>query len=246
MKVEAWFYNARVGRRQSQLDKELRAILSKGPAVLALCEVIGYRLPSVQGYQMIRDTSEPGRANLAAYVRVDLDVTRIRWIDCHETWSKPKGPGRHWPRRILTFFAGEMQLTVVHQPPRWVDNEYPAQKEGLAKLTHLMAPWTRGTWAKKTREQRETARQRPRAAIGDYNRTGEDSGPGPAVLAEQVDGRVVPGGRIDCAVLSGQIEVLEVTRPDRVAGVEFKSDHPHALRLVLEVPREWINPKETS
>jgi len=244
VREDVWFYNLRVGRAHAQVEREVHAILSTGAAVLGLSEAIGYRLPDVDGYRLVRDTSTPGRANLAAYVRDDLPVTGIKWIPCRQTWKRPKGPGRHWPREILGFFAAGVQVTVGHAPPRWVDNELVAQREHLRKIISRMAPWRRPSWSEKTRRQRGTARQRPRVAILDANRTALDSGPGPAALARAIKGLVVPGNRIDVAVVRGRVEILAWSRPSSVAGVVLRSDHPHALRVELKIPHKWLTLKE--
>lgn len=239
-KYPVWFYNLREGRALDQVTREIRAILTQNPAVLGLCEAVGYRLPELPGYHLIRDTSTPGRANVAAYVHATLPVTRIRWTDCDVTWKRPKHPGVHPARSILTFHAGGVQQTVHHQPPRYVDHEITGQVEGNQRLTTLMAPWTRDTWGRKTPQQRTAARERPRVVIMDANRTGHDGGPGPAVLARAVQGRLVPDHVIDVGVVRGQIKIKGWTRPSRVAGVQLKSDHPHALALDLRVPRKWL------
>lgn len=242
-KYPVWFYNLRVGRDPHQVNLETLAILSTKPAVLGLCEAVGYRLPDPAGYHLIRDTSRPGRANIAAYVRTDLPLTHVHWTDCDTTWTRPNGGGQHPARSILTLRAAGIQNTVHHQPPRWVDNEIKGQVEGNQKLTHIMAPWTRDTWAKKTPEQRATSRQRPRIVTMDANRTGQDNGPSPAVLARAVQGRLVPLNRIDVAIVAGQAKVNNWSRPSRVAGVQLKSDHPHALQLDIRIHPKWL--KET-
>lgn len=241
---DIWSYNTGPSRPDRQVADEIRAILSTGPGVLGLNEVVGNRLPDVDGYQLLRDTSSRSRANVAAYVRDDLPVTHVRWDDLHQTWTGPKTGTRHDPRSFLSFHAARIPVTIAHQAPRWTDNEYPAQWEGLDTLTRRLAPWTaKRAWAKKRPKARRVARRRPRLALGDMNRTGRDTGPSPAILAQRIGGRLVEPRRIDTAVVrhatGSQVRLVR-----KVAGIKLGTDHPGALRFTLTVPTRWTRPKE--
>src|SRR5690349_5574597 len=96
--LSGWFYNIGPGRDHDVVTDEILAILATNPPVLAGCEAIGYQLPWVQGYTLIRDRSTRSRANIFAYVRNDLTPGRKRWFDLKETWRRTKHPGLHEPR----------------------------------------------------------------------------------------------------------------------------------------------------
>lgn len=239
-KFPVWYYNLEVSRNAEQVARELRAILSIKPAVLGVCEAVGYRLPAFPGYRLVRDISRPGRANVAAYVATAYPIRHIRWTDLEQTWERPKHPGIHPARSVLTMLVAGVQVTVHHQPPRFTNNEIRSQEEGNDALIEIMAPWTRATWNAKTQAQREHGRQRPRLTVEDANRTARDGGPSPAVVARAVKGRVTPETRIDCAITTGQIKVDNWAIVGIVAGVRLQSDHKHALQLDTRVPREWL------
>jgi hypothetical protein len=233
-----WYYNLRVGRDRHQVEREVRAILSTRPALAGFSEAIGYPLPEIAGYWKLRDTSTPGRANVAAYVRIDFPVRGIEWTDCEETWTRPKHGGRHWARSILSFRMARVPAIVGHQPPRFTDNVTAAQLEGIRKMAALMSPEPRVK--KVTKAARKKARQRPRLALADFNRRASEPGPGPRTLARLIGGRVVPRRRIDALVYRGQVRVLWFRRPTKVAGVQLRSDHSNALYVRLWIPRRWL------
>ena len=220
-------------------DREIRALLADHPAILALSEAIGYRLPGVKGYRRLRDASRPGRANIAAYVRDDLPVTRVRWHDMRRTWPRTEHPGTHPARSWLEFRAGEVQVLVGHQPPK-LPQSIPfanfivteGQMEGIRLLQRRMAPWRRNIFWNKLVLRRTKAR--PRIALADWNRRPGEDGWGPSRLAELIDGNVV-GGRIDCAVVRNLVCVSAEYRA-MFAGVRLGSDHKEAFTFAA-VPR---------
>ena len=219
---------------------EIRALLEGGPHLLGLCECAGNSLPGVGGYKLIRDTSRPGRENIAAYVSIDVvaPLEDVRWHDCEETWTKtnPGATGQHWPRSWLEFRLNGMQIIVGHQPPKGTDNVKASQQEGIDLLVRRMAPWTRDDWAEKTDEQKDKAYALPRVALADYNRGPNEDGPGPRQLVNKIDGWQL-GQQIDAAVCrGGDCSPKDAKYVHEVKGVTLGSDHHDALiaRVLLE------------
>lgn len=227
-----WLYNlatltTRRARGQTdpeaQVTAELRAILATGPAVLGLNEAVGHELPQVPGYRLLRDRSTESRANIAAYQRSDLPLTRVRWHDLRATWSRTQHPGQHPPRSFVSFRTGRCRTVVAHQAPKGTDNTVAAQEEGIAVLTTLLDVEPVG---------------RPALVLMDANRRRGETGPGPTALADRVGGQVV-GDRIDCCVVTGDVAVEDVEYVAQVGEVRLRSDHPHALRLTLTADQRW-------
>jgi hypothetical protein len=224
------FYNVDNNRDPAQVNKELRALLDGGPAVLGLCETTGLSLPSVDGYRIVRDRSRPGRDNISAYVDLDLDLSDVKWFDLKQTWSNPNQPGQHWPRSILEFRAGRLRVWVAHAPPRYTDNETGSQREHVDKLVARMAPWTTDGWE----GDKASAKQTARVCLWDANRKKGEGDHGPDSLDRRCDG-ATSGAKIDCGswrggdVKQGQ----DVSYPTTVDGVKLKSDHGHAFRFEL-------------
>lgn len=236
----AKFYNLRVGRPQVQVAREVVALLRYRPAVLGLCEAVGYDLPRLDGYRLTRDTSTPARANIAAYVAVDL-ARREQWHDCRETWSRTEHPGTHPPRSWLEVRVGGCQFLIGHQPPKGTDNTLRAQQEGIALCEGRMAPWLRDGWEERTEREKAAAKECPRVALADWNRGPQERGPGPKALADSIGGW--PAGRfIDAAVARGRdLSLREASYQDTCASVPLRSDHPWgALVLKVDVAGEWL------
>lgn len=228
------FYNLDNHRPPGQVADEIRAMLSMRPAVLGLCEAT-YNLVGVAGYLLLRDTSTPGRANVAAYVKTTLEVDAIQWHDLEQTWTRtnPGATGQHPPRSILEFRAGAMQVLVAHQPPKGTDNVKPSQQEGIDKLTARMAPWTRDDWTDRPADDKRDAKAQARVVIWDANRTPYESGPGPTMLASKIGGDPV-GSHIDGAVIrAGRAKMVRY--PSQVDGVQLCSDHGCAFTFVYEI-----------
>lgn len=219
-----WFYNLgtpteRDAGYQSavrQVSRELAAIASTGAALIAVAEAIGYRLPRLDGHVLVRDTSTPGRANVALYVRRDLLLRRIKWHDQRETWGRTQHPGQHPARSILSCRVNHALVIVDHQPPKGTDNVLASQQESLNTVARIARrPWNRLLAC---------------LVLTDANRTPSEpsSVPGPRQLAKRIAGQV-HGDRIDCLVTRG-LDVDHLAYVHRVAGVLLKSDHRHALR----------------
>jgi len=228
------FYNLDNGRSNDQMAREVRALLTgPRPAVLGLCEAVGYNLPGVDGWRVYRDTSSKSRANIAAYVKNSLEVHSVQWHDLTETWTRTQYPGTHEPRSILEFRAGPLQVLVAHQPPKGTDNTKAAQQEGIDKLTSRMAPWTRADWEGRSEADKDEAVAAPRVVLWDANRKPGESGPGPTSLAGRIDGAPV-GSRIDGAVIRAAA-ALSYAYPDQVDGCDLCSDHGCAFTFKMEV-----------
>lgn len=232
-----WEYNLAPGRDARALE-EVDAILDTNPAVVVFTEAIGYQLPDRKHHQLVRDRSKPGRANIAMYVHNDLPVTRVNWVDLHQTWARTQHPGTHDPRSFLDVRAGRLQLIGAHQPPKGTSNVVRSQQEGVDTLVDLMTPWRRKGWD----GDAAAARVKPRAVLMDANRRADEAGPGPAEVARRIGGETVAPG-IDTAVVRGG-HVSDVRQVRKVAGLELQSDHDHALRLTWTVPEIWTHTKE--
>lgn len=232
------FYNIRVGRNGGVVAKEIRALLDDPDLIaLGLVEAVGYLLPHVPGWHLIRDRSTPGRANVAAYTRIK--PTHIQWHDHKFTWKRTKHPGQHPPRSTLEFRLGRLQMLVCHQPPSPHINEQ-AQAEGIRILTREMAPWTRDekVWERLSRNIRFVSKARPRVVVGDFNRAPRGPGPSPLRLAENING-IVLGWHIDCAVVR-KVTWGQVRYFTKVNGVELGTDHPHgAFEFFIGYAERW-------
>lgn len=229
------FYNLRVGRPAGQVEKEIRAILNEWrPAILGLCEALGYDLPGVQDYVKIRDASSKSRENIAAYVKASLDgPDKIQWHDMEETWSRTERPGTHEARSWLEFRAGKLQALIGHQPPKGTDNTKAAQSEGIELCKKRMAPWTRADWSERSEEDKADAKAQARIALADWNRKPGEEGPGPTQLAEKIGGYTI-GKKIDGAV-ARQAELVSSSYPEWAGSVDLCSDHLCAFSCKVSV-----------
>lgn len=194
---------------------EIRALLADSPAVLGLQEVIGYDLPEVPGYRLIRDTSRPGRANIAAYVREGLGRVSVTWRDGRETWRRTEHEGQHPARSYLGLGFGTTGVVVGHQaPPTRYHDTGAARREGVKIVRDLLAPYDRG------------------AVLWDANARAGDGGPGPDLLAQLLGGWVAGDG-IDNVVGKGARRIASAYFRS-VNGVRLNTDHVRgAFRVVL-------------
>ena len=230
------FYNIDNGRPPDQVAKELRALLGARPAILGLCETTNIKLPGVDDYRLLRDTSKPGRDNIAAYVKASLEVSDVKWWDMKQTWSRTEYEGTHPPRSILEFRAGRLRVWVAHQPPKGTDNTKAAQQESIDKLEARMAPWTRDDWSTRTSADKKAAKAQPRVLLWDANRKPDEDGPGPKMLGQRIDGGTA-GHRIDCSTgRGGDVETVSNVRyVDKIGGVTLRSDHGSAFLFDLSI-----------
>lgn len=227
------FYNLDNNRDPAQVNKEVNAILDARPALFAVCEAVGYDLPNRNGYTKVRDRSTKSRANVAAYVETSAFGGDIAWHDLTETWSRtnPGATGQHEPRSFPTFKVGAMQAVVHHQPPKQCDNAQAAQQEGIDALAAVMTPKPDASAHQK---------KRPRLVVADFNLRKNEPGPGPTMLATDIDGAVA-GSKIDAAVYRGECVISDVGYPSKFNGVALKSDHGHALRFTLAADADyWV------
>lgn len=212
-----WGYNLRVGRRQKQVDGEIRAMLKRKPMYLALCEAITYDLPEVEGYSLMHDRSTKSRGNLARYVRDDVAPRHDgEWVDLTVEWKRTDHPGMHEPRSIYhEVLRNGVRMVVTHAPqkPNRKTDTRPARAEWVSAMKNLAARW-----------------RRPFILIGDWNGTGAEE-TSATVIAESLKGTVV-GTRIDAAVVKG-LYPTAATYPQQVGGVALLSDHKHALKFTV-------------
>lgn len=133
------------------VGRELRAIANNvnrdpdrpHPKVIGLCEAIGHRLPTLDGYgDAYRSLKTRGRANLALYVRDGLDVA-VRWHDLARTWPRTETTGTHPARSILEARVEDWTVIVGHAPPLGRGTA-AAREEWLAAMVELLGD-DRGT-----------------------------------------------------------------------------------------------------
>jgi hypothetical protein len=201
------------------------------------CEVIGDKLQPVPGWQMVRDTTRPGRANLVAYVREDCELSRSWWIDHRTTWTRTEGPeprGQHPARSSLVLAVGEAQVVGAHQVPLGTDHTPSGQLELVQALHLVMAPWKRPRVREAAPElQLEAMKARPRVLLWDDNSHG-DLGLGSDYLGPKI-GAQRHGDAID-NMLARHVPVEAVEYVRHAGGVELATDHPRGA-LVVTLPR---------
>lgn len=232
--ARAVFYNLappspRRGARE--VTRELSALAGEyRPRVLGACEAIGYGELAIPGYQLVRDRSRAGRANLLAFVREDCNLRRHWWLDLHQTWTRTERKGTHPARSVLVLGVGHVQVLVHHAPPKHTDNTYAAQLEAVRRIAAVMAPWKSPEHSHTWRDPataKAASMDRPRLCLADWNRLRSERGPGPTYVASAIAGTVHgatrrPGdGSVSRSMPKAMGEY--VTHAD---GVELGTDHP--------------------
>lgn len=229
VREQAFFYNLDNYRDNKIVRREILALLSLRPAFLDLVECIGNRLPDVTGYRLIEDQSTKSRANIASYVRSDIPVSGIRWLDLQGTWPRTEAPGTHEPRSFLHFRAGKMQRIVAHQAPRNALGWRALQVEGMEAITAAMKPYP--NWF---------SRHRPRLLTWDANATLLSPYPNPIHLAAAIGGRVVRTRSVDNAVYRGDVEVIHDGNLFTINNVKLQSDHHKAIAYGFQLRAHWL------
>lgn len=215
-----WAYNLDNGRPDDLVNLEIAHILDTRPLILGGVEATGLDAMRHPDYRLIRDRSTKSRANILAYIHRGARFSHGGWLDLHGTWPRTEGPGIHEARSFPWFWVNGLKVVVVHYPPNNAKGRNRLQEECNLALAEL----------------------RPDIAVGDFNGRKGDPGIGkPDALAHELGGRVV-GDRIDCAVVRGTVRVSRVAYPDRAGQlftkVQLRSDHQHAFRFRLDLPKE--------
>lgn len=208
---------------QAQVDQEIRAQLALGPKVAGYVETIGWRLPRVPGYTLIRDTSRPGRSDVAAYVSKAAKLTRIRWHDLTDTWGKtnPGAAGQHAARSFLSFRADGVKEVVAHlAPPHTGAAGIAAQRQEYAAIARVV----------NGRLQGARFLHRPAVILGDYNPNATEHGA--LTLAQMIHGQAANTTRADNVVVRGLV-VHGLHYLTHIGGLQMNSDHGSYLRLTL-------------
>lgn len=231
------FMNIAPSRSHQQVHRELCAI-AEGCTVVGLVEAIGYpdEILSVPGFRLIRDRSNPSRANVAALVRKGHKVRGIRWWDMRRTWPRTEHGGRHEPRSFLTFLVDTTMVGVYHAPPA-VAGDY-VQAEGIDALIQHFQPRT-GSGVRARLATRRNAR--PVVIVMDSN---DHGGKTQARLAKAIGGQVV-GARIDCAVVRNAVPG-PATYASTVHGVPLLTDHVGRLAFDVTVPDTYLRKPRTT
>lgn len=234
-RVEETFvvYNFDNNRPEHILRAELTALLTTyRPLVLGGLEA--YDAMPIKGYRLVTFKSNKSRANIAAYVRDDLQVHSHIWHDLRRTWPRTQGPGTHEPRSILSLRvtgAGldRAQVVVTHAPPKNATRQ--AIREHERALRRICAPWTRRVqWTLRTKKSRQRARNRQRIVLMDGNDPGRTNTM-PVRLSVAMRG-VLAVHTVDTAVLRN-IVVRAAHHIESIANagttIRLDSDHKRAL-----------------
>lgn len=179
--------------------------LRRRPKVFGVVEAIGRRLPDLERYTLIRDTSTLSRANVALYVRKGLKVGSVRWIDHQRDWKRPLHPGMHEPRSTLVVTVEQWSIVVAHAP-QVGDPMKAARAEWLDIEAHLLAAANR-SW--------------PVLLLSDSNALWDE-------LRDRVAGTVMEGTPIESAHARHAVLRRVRVKPS-VGGVPMLSDHKRCL-----------------
>jgi hypothetical protein len=208
--MRVWFLNLGPGSTTTnrEADADIEAILHSRPALALGVESVdkGPLPPAPKGYVKIRDTSNPGRANIFAYVHDPDGEVKEKWTDCTTEFPRAEHPhlGMHPARSILQFPFQGQQIVVAHKPPLW-KGAGKARWEHDQKVARIMKP--------------DKAPDRGRLLFWDCN--GME---GAQALARRVDGWLV-GEHIDNAVVR-KVNIVEHGYREGVGGHHFATDHP--------------------
>lgn len=238
-------YNLEEGRPMLEVIAEVLALLSPDrpnrPMILALVECVGYPLPHVDGYRVLRNRLTESAANVAAYVHESIPVSRVRWRRMNRTWRRVKRTGVHPPRTILKFRAAAkwwqratgVRVAVAHHPQDDGANTGPARLEHLEALANFLTPWRRARWWRLLPAKvRDREARRPRVVLWDSNG-------GAPTLANMTGGQIVALG-VDGAVLRGPRTHGVALKAVRFVGDRpLRSDHGRAVRFLLYFPTRW-------
>lgn len=202
---------------QEQVNNEIRAQLeSEKPKVAGYVEAIGWHLPRVPGYRLLRDISTAGRANVAAYVAKSANLQRgsIKWHDLTDTWDKtnPGATGQHPARSFLTFRADGERFVIAHlAPPHTGAAGIAAQRQEYAAI------------------QRVVSGRAPALVLGDFNPNATEHGA--TTLAGMIGGRAANATRADNAVLQDLV-LHAIHYVANIGHVVMHSDHGSYVRIV--------------
>lgn len=235
------FYNLDNYRGRETVD-EIRALLEDRPLLLGVCEVHGNELPRLTGYTLVRDRSTRSRANIAAYVRHDVPLEGIDWLDLHGTWPRtnPGAAGIHEARSYLLLTLGRVPVVIWHQPPKNAHESWRLQWEGVNAVVRVVAPWRVKAWRQdRTRVRRRLTKLRPWLVLGDGNRRKGETGPGPDALADMAGGEVY-GPWVDQLTAGGQVKVTDARKFGRIDGEPLDSDHKGAVSYQVAIPTWWL------
>ncbi len=198
--------------RPDEISDELHALANvtsrdrdrRTPKGIGVAEAIAKRLPTLPRHDLIRDTSRPGRANLALYVLARLAHDH-EWVDLHETWPRTERPGTHPPRSLLVAQVEDWRVIVGHAPPL-ARGTADARAEWLAAMVEAILD---------TPDDRT-----PVLALTDPN------GLGPRLLLGP--GMVTGGSPVE-AVHGRRVILDHAQTVEAVNGVRMRTDHGRAL-----------------
>lgn len=179
--------------------------LRRRPKVFGVVEAIGRRLPELEHYQLIRDTSTASRANVALYVRKGLKVGTVRWIDHRLSWPRVLHPGLHEPRSTLVVTVEDWTVVVAHAP-QVGERMNGARAEWLDIEAHLLAAANRN-W--------------PVLLLSDSNALWDE-------LQKRNEGTAMGGTPVESAHVR-HARLKNIRTPESIRGVPMLSDHRKCL-----------------
>jgi len=192
------------------ITRELSAIANnlnhdatrRRPKVIGVCEAINRVLPELDHYQLVRSTLNLSRANVALYVREDLELGETEWVRHEKTWPRAKDHDlTHEPRTTLVQDVEDWRIIVGHAPVGF--GAEAARDEWLSILVDLLhIPG-------------------PVVALTDPNGLGDD-------LYRRVPSAVTGGTAIE-AVHGRHVVIDSVHTPGVVNAVPMLSDHHRCL-----------------
>lgn len=220
------FYNLRVHRDQSQVNREIAAILKTGVAIFGMCEAIGYKLPRIPGYTLIRSNATKPQQNIAAYVKDTLTVNAVNWYDMKLSYPRTEDPGMHEPRTVLVLRIGWTQVIITHLPAGRQAQTEAAKREVWNFITQRINA--------NDAQNDKRAAEIPRLAMFDSNgiRDAEK-------VAKATNSRMISRTEIDTGIYK-KSQVHSVDYKSVVSGVVLRSDHRHCLSFKWRVNSEWM------
>lgn len=207
----------REGRREVRTLLSFRDNQGRRHKVVVVFEALGWRLPRVwawwNGYRLIRDTSTPGRANIAVFVLERLETGRPRWIDHKKTWPRILHPGMHPARASLVVPVEDWTLIFGHGPQD--------ERHHFPERTKIELAAARAEWLDITADLMNTA-PGPVLLLSDPNGLDE------ALLRRLPETAAKGGTNVECAHVVGAV-LDQAQKVSSVDSVPMRSDHHGAL-----------------
>jgi hypothetical protein len=194
------------------VQRELAAIANnlspdperRRPKVIGICEAVDRTMPELERFNLVRSTLNRSRANIALYVRDDLEIGAPEWVMHTRTWPRPLHPelGPHEPRATLVVPVENWTVVVSHAP-QIGEGIGPARDEWVDIVAGLVS------------------RPGPVLLLSDPNGLGEE-------LVRRVP-ELRKGGTPIEAVHAHRAKPKRIQTPEIVNGIKMLSDHKKCL-----------------